>query len=313
MTVCAFAIGLFLLTRVLAAPIDVNRRFLANHGPMAEASTLASFQSSQCRNFYVDPDDRWGKLRNTLALEDLHKGGRLVAFSQGFMHQEIVVSLRWKFVYTVVRKSASTAILGALQRLFGANRSWCADRCREVGACAGTHAAVGRCTTLALNNSELQNFFFFSFVRNPTDRWFSQYAQAHVAWRSTKSVPSMEKARSTLLEMGVHAFVTEHHLQTQTHSLTSTTHLGLTTPMHFIGRVETLEADWAYVVREIWRRNGVVDFANRTVEPLQQVGHHEQNRDQFVDKLNSFKSNQSLLTLIREVYTQDYACFGYSQ
>lgn len=120
------------------------------------------------------------------------------------------------------------------------------------------------------------------------------------------------RAHATLLELGERAFVSEHHLQTQTHSLTSTTHMGTTTPMHFIGRTESLERDWERVVREIWRRNDVVDFATRAVEPLGMVGHHEQQRDQFVAKLEALRSDESLRTLIREVYTQDFVCFGYN-
>lgn len=292
-------------------PIEINRRKLAELEPMRNVSALEAFRSPACHNFYVSPDDRWGVVHNTMALEDLHKGGRFAAFAQNFMYQELVVSARWRFAYVVVRKSASMAILGALEVLFGATRQWCTQRCGKIGACYSLRPQL-RCTTMALSATELRSYFFFSFVRNPMERWFSQYAQAHVIWRTTNSTPSFARARATLLELGERAFVSEHHLQTQTHSLTSTTHMGTTTPMHFIGRTESLERDWERVVREIWRRNDVVDFATRAVEPLGMVGHHEQQRDQFVAKLEALRSDESLRTLIREVYTQDFVCFGYN-
>lgn len=293
-------------------PIEINRRKLAELEPARNGSALEAFRSAACHNFYVSPGDRWGVVHNTMALEDLHKGGRFAAFAQNFMYQELVVSLRWRFAYIVVRKSASTAILEALERLFGATWQWCMQRCGKIGACYSLRPAAPRCTTMALNAAELRTLFFFSFVRNPAERWFSQYAQAHVIWRATNSTPSLERARGTLLELGERAFVSEHHLQTQTHSLTSTTHMGTTTPMHFIGRVETLERDWERVVREIWRRNDVADFATRAVEPLGIVRHHEQQRDQFVAKLAALRGDASLRALIREVYTQDFVCFGYN-
>ena len=293
-------------------PLVVNRRFLLTTGlTPSNESALVAFQSAACRGFYVDAGEPLRAGWRPMALEDLHKGGRYAAFEQGALYQEVVASLEWKFAYVVVRKSLSQALTIGLKQLFGADWFWCRERCAHVGACFTANVGRGRCTTMALNGTDLRDFFFFSFVREPTERWFSQYAQAHVMWRLTHTRPTIEAARATLLDMGERAFVTEHHLQTQTFSLTSATADGTAVPLHFIGRAETSTRDWEYVVRQIWQRSGIVDHATRAVEPLRYQGHHEAERDQFVAALRPLKANQSLLQLIREVYTQDYVCFGY--
>jgi hypothetical protein len=275
-------------------------------------SALNSFASSECRDFYSDPSTKPTPAGGWLALEDMHRGGRDAAFTQGVLYQEVILSQKWKFGYVLVRKSGSTAVQRRLKQLFDADWLWCRERCGNVSACFGIFGLLEtRCTTMALGLTEINNFFFFSFARHPIARWWSQYAQAHVMWGMTDVVPTVEKAMAALVEMGTQSLVSEHHLQTQMHSLTSRTWLGTPVPMHFVGRVETMDRDWEFVVREIWRRNGAKDYATRVVDPLAEFGHHEQNRDKFVAQMSPLKSDAQLIDMIRQVYTQDLVCFGY--
>ena len=312
MSVAVGVVALLCAVGAHESALQINDRYLNAHEELGfrkySGDVKQSFQTDECRNFYgvqSTPAGGW------LALEDLHLGGRSAALTQGVLHQEVIASLKWKFAYVVVRKSASTAISNALKVLFDADWFWCRQRCANVSACFNPQVAVGRCTTLALAQHELSSFFFFSFVRHPVERWFSQYAQAHVSWKLTHTVPSLERCVQMLLQMANESVVVEHHLQTQMHSLTSRSWRGTPVPLHFIGRAESVDRDWPYVVREIWRRNGAADYATRPIETLAQFNHHEQSRDAFVAHLNRFRDSTLLRDAIRRAYTQDLVCFGY--
>ncbi len=269
---------------------------------------LQAWTSEPCRRFYskhsIFPPHNSEPL---LAAEDLHMGGREYGVRQHLPAQEVIVSDRYKFVFTLVRKSGSATIRQKLSSVFGVTWSWCDEQCSAVPICY----TLNRCSTYALNRTHLNDYYFFSFVRNPVSRWMSAYAQAHVMWDTADAnAVTLAHALETLQKMG-NNYASEHHLQSQVHSLSSLTFDGRPTPMHFIGRIERLDEDWVRVMDEIERHSGVSLPADARTK-LAVMHHRESNRGEYVARINVFQRSCKLRSAILAAYTQDFVCFGYN-
>lgn len=286
---------------------EANRRYLATHR-LDEQPPLRAWESEPCRRFYsrasTFPPDNPEPL---LAVEDLHMGGREYGVRQHLPAQEVIVSDRYKFVFTIVRKSGSATIRQKLSEVFGATWSWCDEQCAAVPICY----TLNRCSTYALNRTHLNDYYFFSFVRNPISRWMSAYAQAHVMWDTVDaSRVTLSHALETLREMN-NNYASEHHLQSQVHSLSSLTFDGTPAPMHFIGRIERLDEDWVRAMNEIEQRAGVALPADARTK-LVVMHHRESHRQEYVERIKIFQNSCSLRYAILGAYTQDFVCFGYN-
>jgi hypothetical protein len=319
-----FAFIFITLCELTVVPEHANMKFIQTAPNTTTAHAIEAWLSLKCKNFYGELRPYHGganeyrtappRLRRILALEDLHVGGRLSAMFQYLPAQEIVVSERYKFGYIVQRKSANTLLLKILQQSFGANWFWCHRRCGELNFC---YVLNSRCTTLALNQEELNTFFFFTFVRHPVARWFSQYAQAHVMWASVlgpRGHPgtvhhlrrvNKEHALEILYNISHFAHVGEHHLQTQTLAASSWTAYGGVVPLQFIGRLENFRSDVEDVYKTISATSGIA-----VSPPKFDFDHHAEQED-FIPQIDMFRNSCQVLNAITSAYTQDFVCFGY--
>jgi hypothetical protein len=107
--------------------------------------------------------------------------------------------------------------------------------------------------------------------------------------------------------------VSEHHMQTQTHSLSSRTAVRAPLRYNKIGRMENFDDDLQTVLRTIMQRAARLRVAPVNVtlpRPLPFKHHDEQGA--HLPRVNMFRNDTDVLRGIVQTFTQDFVCFGYS-
>ena len=148
---------------------------------------------------------------------------------------EITIVHKYKFVYIVNRKSGQSEMNYLLWKHFGVlpyGDCTCDDWRR------GFKRSFGRCTTLCLQDSEIQDYFFFTFVRHPFERFFSSFKQ--VWWvLHHKKIGDISDVMETLFEMNSSHVMPNDHYETQSLQLFSQVQDGARTVSYdFIGKLE---------------------------------------------------------------------------
>jgi hypothetical protein len=144
----------------------------------------------------------------------------------------------------------------------------------------------------ALNASQTNDYFWFAFVRNPVSRFPSSYAQANVGQRRIPAMITKEHALGVLRRMAELALVPDIHLQTQVHSLSSLTASGNMLALRFIGRVESLSADWTALLSALQQRlpPSLADsFPLSRAAKLDYV--HHTSQDVFLQRIEAFRDD----------------------
>ena len=264
------------------------------------SSPLSFWYSTNCRNFYHNNniDSLVRENRSQLyVLEAFHPGGRSHHHSGRQAAQEVVVSHEYKFVYVEVRKAASATLRTLIKDVFHVDfSSWCVPRrdCTVFG---------GRCSSLCLNREQVKDYFFFTFVRNPCDRFLAAYKQFMTKKRKPDiSTEGMQRVLENLLFNHTTA---DEHIQTQSFSLSSSTPDGKQIPLDFIGRVETLDADWKTALDKIQIHSGK---SLPHIPPLENK-HQRTNeeREQY-----AAAATPEIMKLATLAYAQDFVCLGYN-
>lgn len=285
---------------------EINNNFLARH-TIQTADAMTSWKSPACRNFYNLQNN--GSL---FAMEDLNEEGRVKAVhlkntkvsksarDSKVLSQEVVLSKKYRLGYVSNRKAASTLVLKLFSTLDKqAGYDWC--NCETAKSRC---MAFGRCTTIDLL-PEHMDYFFFTFVRDPYGRFYAGLSMAHWMWGTTDmSTISEDAAFSNLKRHGSRHTAADVHLQTQTGSLSSPTIDGLVVPYGFIGKVENFTEEYAILSQLVQQKLQIT-------LPAPEWSHHTEE-DQYLEHIKKFSGSQSLKTLIKETYTQDFVCFGYS-
>lgn len=217
-------------------------------------------------------------------------------------------------VYIENRKAASSTIRTILARFFDADFSKCGasaapSSCYEFGG--------QRCTSKCLS-SQHRDYYFFTFVRNPLDRFYSALKEGLVM--EEKASTTEGEAMNVLKVLSSPECGFDHHLESQSMSLSTplptatkgreSPHGRVEVPLDFIGRVEDLAQHMAEVLQGAQAKSGIslpsgmadeiVSFARETKE---NVGG---NLKDVVDAVRS----DELDAAVREVYAQDFACFS---
>jgi len=243
--------------------------------------------------------------------EDFYKnGGRRKAMKPNHVANEVVISNTYKFIYVENRKGASSTIREALRKYF--NITWSGPTCpvrkgdtRDWCLFNFNH----RCTSMCLDQQHIESYFFFSFVRDPVDRFVSGYKQA---WHHRFKNQGIEIGKTSHMNWVLDKILKEHyhtdeHLETQAMSL-GTRWLdrdGITyrIPMDFIGRVENLENDFKRVMDKIQQRSS-------TPLPKGLMLAHE-NQGGKVALATRQVLDSALREKVLSSYAQDRVCFGY--
>lgn len=225
---------------------------------------------------------------------------------------DVVVVPSLKAVYVDVTKAASESIRKRLADSF--NASWTDETYLPNLAKEGD----ARSTSASLPNEVLDTYKFFTFVRNPLERFVSGYHQAFCRsmcqgcehGRTPTHPPTIEQTIDLLEimrskfrtnkdfcaqreESGHNNFLTnpwvDEHLQSVLYRLSGVTRRGTRMPMHFVGRVESLNEDWAKLMDEL-----DVDSRHPGRAPLEHVEHAcaIAEREQFLEaQSNIFHSH----------------------
>jgi len=212
---------------------------------------------------------------------------------------DVVVVDELRAVYVDITKAASESVRERLASAFGASwedPKYAKEGEYDVGARGKTH--VMRSTTASLPDDILDTYTFFTFVRNPSERFASAYRQAFCrsmcqgceAGKTPTRPPTMEQTIDLMEIMREKSrkdqsfcslkdgstnewnFLNnpwlDEHLQSATFRMSGVTHRGNRVPMHFIGRVESLDEDWRRLMDHL-----SVDPAHAARAPLKHVDH----------------------------------------
>ena len=187
---------------------------------------------------------------------------------------DVVVIPALKAVYVDVTKAASESVRHRLLTVF--NASWTAGQSVQMDdEIVDDGNYLARTTTASVSEEVLDTYTFFTFIRNPAQRFVSGYRQAFCRpmcqgcerGKSPTRPPTIEqtidlleisRAKSMQDELfcakngedAVHSrsFLNnpwlDEHMQSATFRLSGLSRRGTRIPIHFIGRVESLNEDW---------------------------------------------------------------------
>ena len=233
-----------------------------------------------------------------------------------------------KAVYVDIVKAASESIRSALEERFHA--SWTQD----FGQFA--HPVLGRpqrSTTSYLTPDVLANYTFFTFVRDPRTRFRSAYAQAMCRERCvlcavrggdemyTPSIPEitaflqgrlMHFYRDVALgetradEISTHGRLGGRALRSRRCCVCrAPTRRGAPTPVHFIGRVETFDHDWARLMDHL----GVETMTRDARRSKRRARVRHPTRGAVV--ADSARPETEEKVSVASLYHDDFECLGY--
>ena len=275
-------------------------------GPLPDVDPLVTFNTPRCM-----------KTRASLARTTNHDG-------------DVVVIPELKAVYVDIVKAASESIRSALEERFHA--SWTQD----FGQFA--HPVLGRpqrSSTSYLSRDVLANYTFFTFVRDPATRFRSAYSQAMCRERCTLCAVRGEDRMYTPTIQEITAFLqgrlmrfyrdlalgeirsdelsltdawVDEHFESQILRLSGATRDGNAVPMHFIGRVETLDHDWARLMDHL----GVKDSDPRR-GPIETKEHacDIPTRGAVVAAQRAEPATVEEKVSVASLYHDDFECLGY--
>jgi len=226
------------------------------------------------------------------------------------MVNEVTLSRKYKFIYVTVRKAGSSSVGNVLRKLFHATvhrRSSC------PGAPLYELRSNRRCTSLVVNETMWRDFFVFTFVRDPIERFWSSASQSNKNKRLKVQHKDCAVVRRNLVNlltgMKEQARSPESHWETQASSLS--------TPVVLRGAVGMLDFDFI---------GDVARFSSSLPSLLARIEENAGKRLPVKAKLAAAKEakNPSGSTikrcrtaeidrLVQEVYEHDVACFGGSR
>jgi hypothetical protein len=263
-------------------------------------------------------------------LEDTHLGGRMLANSHAYTHQEIFLSTKYKIGYVVVLKSASQAIQKFMKTHFDGDwELWCKES-------ANTFQSGLYCSSQCLDSAThlSGDYLFFSFVQHPVRRFFKAASQvaALPRWSNRKSndlLASEELWMQFLGDLQNYGSMPDQHLETQSYSLSPPTVRYdecrfdgwepkpevVQLQLDFVGRLEELNEDWASFVElanDSRHARGAAEIVGAARGPIEEVRHWDTLPDEEAkwNMWNATMTNE-ILCLAHEVYAQDIVSFGY--
>lgn len=285
-------------------------------------SMLERWYSPQCVQHFnksvpLRVDGAWPRTNpRRTTREDLCQGGREKSVWPQHRAQDIVIVKELKMVYVENRKAASSSIRHLLSKYFHSNWKW---SCR--GAPQACRIIDKRCSSECLNADELKDYFFFSFVRDPMDRFYSALKEGLVMWNAhhpagegRSSVTNMECDDALQAMLNTSCGV-DHHLESQAMSLS--THLpiesdGKEFEIHYdyLGRMERLADDMAIVLEEAQHKLGHKLEGSKVEDLIAELRDTHDNAGAGLLQTVLSVRNEALDAKVREVYSQDFACFA---
>ena len=256
--------------------------------------------------------------RQTCTREDLGAGGRGSAVdwgSGGLAATEIVVSAEFKFVYVVNRKAASSTVTNILKHVFGATA---ATSCRDGSEHIRKHG--DRCVTTTVTEKMLDEYYFFTFVRDPVARFYSGIVQAFDGAMQFGAEHCREEMLDILDYIRETSRVPDVHLESQAHALSSPVYVrGLAGAIDFdfIGSADGVAEAFlvlfdkieAHAGKKLTRRHRQLAF-RLSLEKHNAAGSKSPEAARLVEMVTECRSRHrsSIDPEVRAVYQQDLVC-----
>lgn len=170
-----------------------------------------------------------------------------------------------RIAYVEVRKAASETIRGSLSHFFNTTTRTCGDGFKDASRCGLILYRRPYCTHQCVTPEMARSYFWFSFVRDPVERYYSQLAQVFGKFDTRqvtyRLLSEMLRQRESASSRGTecHPLSENYHLVSQTVQLKLRLRPPPTAgpppsappppaamlPLHFLGRVERFNDDVA--------------------------------------------------------------------
>jgi hypothetical protein len=239
--------------------------------------------------------------------------------------QDIVMIPEYRLVYVNVRKAASSTIHDILKHEFHQQEVTCGHS--KVPKTCAVYTPP-RCSTLCLSNTTLRTHFFFSFVRDPFERFFSGFQQSLIHTRTIERFRMQNRTSRyaqmirTLSNIRSTKCTYNQHLESQAMSLASPTRDGQRmVPLDFIGRVESFADDFAsmlHAAEEVTgiriphhRMKGITRHLNTTRNRLGAPSASDLGFAALLQREIQSLRDARLDQMVRKAYEQDRVCFDY--
>jgi len=277
----------------------------------------------ECYNHYeqIGKEILPGRIQvQTKCLEDFCPGGRGKATTINHGVQEALIIDGLQAIYVENRKSSSSTIRKIFQNTFGMHWTLPKNKWSDHDCGVFFHRESSRCLT----KSQLDNFFIFTFVRDPVSRFYSSVAQAHEHqnrykyknftcseiddWIGRMSGPNLKCDF-------------DQHLETQTFGLSTLIHQNAAIgslqpdksymiPMDFIGKVENFREDFMTLLELIEGRNGKKISIDKRRKIEKMLGRKVNTHDGLKEAVYQCR-NEQYDQKVRNIYEQDMVCFDY--
>lgn len=169
-----------------------------------------------------------------------------------------------------------------------------------------------RFSSLCLTQHEVENLYFFSFVRDPVERFYSSVKQSMVM--NKKSNITCPEIWEYLEILQNRTCGLDHHLETQSFSLSTPilTQLGgkYQVPLDFIGKLENFEEDFIQLLENVEVKNNAT-IPSLTKEKMLQSVKKRKNRGGAKKEMVDRCRTEEMDAMVRRVYAQDIECFQY--
>ena len=294
---------------------------------LEEKSLLGAWHSDACQNFYQgnvldcaarnDVGQCTARVLNihrdlsrstVKSMEDVKDFGRREATIPSHFANEVYVSDEYKVIYTVVRKAGSSTISRGLHRILGATQhDWC--------DCSRCQCFMNRCTSLCLNASQISEYFKFTVVRDPVDRFYSAFFMiASHECKLDKCKCKFDGCNETMtqvLQNIAHPrMAVDHHFESVAMSIGTPVRYNAShfagMPYDWIGSMDMIDTVLPRLLQRWLELNSIeMDFVS--------AWHNTSAQNVALDSKQIFLKtcrNDRLDAFIREVYAQDVACFG---
>ena len=210
----------------------------------------------------------------------------------------MVFSYIRKYIFVAVPKTGSTSITKSLGD-FGSTKLARLYRLEKVpqGRCSGFLSTSDNHISAAELQHNLgdsyQKYFTFAFVRNPWDRFLSNYF--HMKNNTKHPRHKYANLFKSFDHYAYHSYnkFTEGRTPTQQSEFLCNESGEII--VDFVGKLESVNRDFRFVTKKINLRNRIVDVYNK--------GRHKHYTKCY---------NDELITLVGEIYEQDIKLFNYN-
>ena len=233
---------------------------------------------------------------------------------------DVAISEKYQFVYLDNVKAASTLIRQVLQNI-GVSFN-CGPQYQTTGCCHTCTVTSAPCswnpsrtTTMCLADKH-RNYFVFTFVRDPIDKFESGVRQAR--FQGGEIYQLNDLSSEELLQRQVELYSNSsnwinEHLQPNSYRVFGTIRNGSVVKPHFIGRIEHMGQDWKQLIQQARKKHPAAASAFQTA--YSKIAGHKA-RVSIADAKEKTKLPEAVLHrwfCPSSLYGKDYDIFNYTR